>query len=153
MASPISIYLPEKALAKLDAMVEAQAKRDKELGFEGRQITNRSKMITNLILDYEQSEDRLDISKIEYCVIDIAKKYGAKKVSLFGSFARGEETLDSDIDILIEKGDIKGMQVIDFQEDLQKALNRKVDVVTTAGASERFLNRISKDVIVLYEAA
>ena len=61
--------------------------------------------------------------------------------------------MDSDIDILIEKGDIKGMQVIDFQEDLQKALNRKVDVVTTAGASERSLNRISKDVIVLYEAA
>lgn len=109
-------------------------------------------MITNLIFDYEQSSDKLNISTIEYHVRDIAKKYGAKKVSLFGSFARGEETLDSDIDLLIEKGDIKGMQVIDFQEDLQKALNRKVDVVTTAGTSERFLNRISKDVIVLYEA-
>lgn len=150
---PISIYLPERALKKLDAIVDAQAKKDRKLGLEGRQIMNRSKMIAKLISDYDQEESGLDIEMIEYHVVNLAKAYGAKKVSLFGSFARGEEDLDSDVDILLEKGNIKGMQVFDFQEDLQKALDRKVDVVTTAGASDRFLRNIEPDTVVLYEVA
>lgn len=153
MAMPISIYLPEHALKKLDAIVDAQAKKDRKLGLEGRQIMNRSKMIAKLISDYDQEESGLDIEMIEYHVVNLAKAYGAKKVSLFGSFARGEEDLDSDVDILLEKGNIKGMQVFDFQEDLQKALDRKVDVVTTAGASDRFLRNIEPDAVVLYEVA
>lgn len=153
MATPISIYLPDHALKKLDAIVDIQARKDKKLGLEGRQVMNRSKMIAKLISDYDQEEIKLNIETIEYHVVNLAKAYGAKKVSLFGSFARGEEQPDSDVDILIEKGNIKGMQIFDFQEDLQAALDRKVDVVTTAGASNRFLNKIETDAVVLYEVA
>ncbi len=95
---------------------------------------------------------KMAISQIESVAASLAKKYGAKKVSLIGSFARGEERLDSDVDILLEKGKIKGMQVLEFQDELEQRLNRKVDVITTTGISTRFLERVKKDAIVLYEA-
>lgn len=153
MASPISIYLSDARLAKLDQMVESQAKIDRAQGLEGRQVMSRSKMISKLIDEYDATQGQLSMSAIEYYVTDLAKSYGAQKVSVFGSFARGEETPESDVDILLEKGAIKGMQVLDFQEDLAKLLGRNVDVVTTAGASERFLSKISADAITVYEAA
>lgn len=95
---------------------------------------------------------KMAISQIESVAASLAKKYGAKKISLIGSFARGEERLDSDVDILLEKGKIKGMQVLEFQDELEQRLNRKVDVITTTGTSTRFLERVKKDAVVLYEA-
>lgn len=153
MASPISIYLSDEALCKLDEMVARQAEIDKAAGLEGRKVSNRSKLISELILCSEVPPRPLDVSQIEYTVIKIAQEYGAKKVSLFGSFARGDQRADSDVDLLLEKGEIKGVRVLDFQDDLTKALGRKVDVVTTAGASSRFLDKIGKDMVTLYEAA
>ena len=153
MASPISIYLSDARLSKLDEMVERQAKIDREQGLEGRQVMSRSKMISKLIDEYDVAHGLLNLSTIEYYVADLAKEYGAQKVSVFGSFARGEETPESDVDILLEKGAIKGMQVLDFQEDLARLLGRDVDIVTTAGASERFLSKIQPDAITVYEAA
>ena len=45
-------------------------------------------------------------------VSDIAKQYGVKKVALFGSYSTGKQTSVSDIDLLIDKGDIKGLFVL-----------------------------------------
>lgn len=49
------------------------------------------------------------ISDLEQIIAPIAKKYGIAKVFLFGSFARGDYNEDSDIDLRIEKGEMKGM--------------------------------------------
>lgn len=151
--SAISIYLQDKTLRKLDAEVSRLSKEDKESGLSGRQIINRSKLIEKIIEDYLETTNSLNIENIRYEVVSLAEEYGAEKVSLFGSFARGEETETSDIDILLEKGKIKGIQVLDFQHDLSQRLGRTVDVVTTTGASERFLNKIKQDEVVLYEAS
>ena len=151
--SAISIYLQDKTLRKLDDEVSRLAKEDKESGLSGRQIINRSKLIEKIIEDYLETTNSLNIENIRYEVVSLAEEYGAEKVSLFGSFARGEETETSDIDILLEKGKIKGIQVLDFQHDLSQRLGRTVDVVTTTGASERFLNKIKQDEVVLYEAS
>ena len=94
----------------------------------------------------------LAISEIKSVATELAKKYGAAKVSLFGSYARGEADVSSDIDILLDKGEIKGLRVLDFQEELSKRLGCSVDVITSAGASNRFLGNIAKEEIVLYEA-
>ena len=71
---------------------------------------------------------------------------------MFGSYARGDAAEDSDVDLLLEKGDIKGLRVLDFESALTEALGRKVDVVTTVGASERLLAKAKRDEVVLYEA-
>lgn len=149
----ISLYLKDDILTQLDKVVEKKAERDKLQGLTGRAITTRSSFIESLIRESLADQSNLTVSQIEYCVISLAKQYGAKKVSLIGSFARGEERAESDVDLLLEKGDIKGMKVLEFQDALQRALNRKVDVVTTAGASSRFLERVREDEVVLYEAS
>ena len=49
------------------------------------------------------------IEEIKEKTIPIAKKYGIDSMSLFGSYARGEATENSDVDFYIDKGDIKGL--------------------------------------------
>ena len=153
MAGTISLYLRDDTLRKLDAEVARAAAKDRARGLSGRQVTNRSKLVERIIEQYVGAAEMLSQEDIRYHVVSLSGQYGAAKVSLFGSYARGEANEDSDIDILLEKGDIKGLQVLDFQEDLARRLDRPVDVVTTAGASERFLAKIRQDEVVLYEAS
>lgn len=149
----ISLYVRDDVLSQLDKAVEKQAALDKARGLSGRAVTTRSSFIESLICESLANQKALAVSDIEYYVVSLAEEYGAEKVSLIGSFARGEERPDSDVDILLEKGKIKGMQVLEFQDRLEQQLNRRVDVVTTAGASPRFLERVKKDEVVLYEAS
>ena len=152
MGVNVSIYLSDTALAKLDAAVAKQAAQDRSAGFTGRKVASRSSVIEHLITEQLDSDNVLDRETIRYYVASLGEKYGARKISLFGSYARGEATASSDIDILLDKGSIRGMQVLDFQEALAEKLGRPVDVVTTAGASVRFLDKIRPDEVVLYEA-
>ena len=153
MGSNVSIYLSDAALAKLDAAVAARAAADRAMGKTGRNVASRSSVIEQLIAEGLEVDGPCDRATIQYYVASLGKKYGAQKVSLFGSYARGEAKAASDIDLLLEKGRIRGMGVLDFQEELAEVLGRPVDVVTTAGASERFLDKIREDEVVLYEAS
>lgn len=152
MSGTVSLYLDDNILRRLDAQVERSAKLDRLQGRTGRQVTNRSKLIERIIEEYLDKQEQPPIEEIRYAVVSLAEEYGAERVSLFGSYARGEADESSDVDILLEKGAIKGMKVLDFQDDLAESLGRPVDVVTTAGASERFLQKIKQDEVVLYEA-
>ena len=90
-----------------------------------------------------------DIKSIVYIV---ATKYGVERVVLFGSYARGEENKNSDIDLLIDKGEIKGyFQFTAFKRELEENLKKPVDVVTKKVLSQRFLKNINNEEIVLYE--
>lgn len=153
MGGTVSLYLKDETLRLLDAEVERQAAADRAMGHTGRRVTNRSQLIERIIEEHLSAERPLSHEEIQYHVVSLAEEYGAQKVSLFGSYARGEATAASDVDVLLEKGRIRGLQVLDFQEELSRRLGKSVDVVTTAGASERFLGRIRQDEVILYEAA
>lgn len=152
MGSNISVYLSDAALAKLDAAVARKADQDRALGLSGRKVASRSSVIEQLICEKLEGGALLDLATISYFATKLGKERGAKKVSLFGSYARGDATAESDVDILLDKGQIRGMEVLDFQEELSECLGKPVDVVTTAGASERFLDKIGSYAVVLYEA-
>ncbi|MDO5117897.1 MAG: nucleotidyltransferase domain-containing protein [Eggerthellaceae bacterium] len=152
MGTNISIYLSDEALAKLDDAVAKQAAKDRADGLSGRKVASRSSVLERLIIEGIEGNGVLDRKTIEYFAVSLAKKYGAKEVSLFGSYARNEARADSDVDILLDKGAIRGMGVLDFQDELSALLNKSVDVVTTVGASERFLKKIQREKVVLYEA-
>ena len=49
------------------------------------------------------------IDEIKTKVNPIGAVYGVKSISLFGSYARGNANDDSDVDLYIEKGNIKGL--------------------------------------------
>ncbi len=151
MAGIVSLYLKDSTLELLDAEVAKRAAEDRANGLSGRQVTNRSKLVDELV-EKHLGTGVLSLGQIRYAVVSLAEEYGAQKVSLFGSYARGEANENSDIDILLEKGKIKGLKVLDFQDALANALNRNVDVVTTVGASKRLLEKAKRDGVVLYEA-
>lgn len=153
MGSNVSIYLSDEALAKLDSAVARQAADDRARGLSGRRVASRSSLIERMIMEGVGGDGVLDQATIRYYAISLGQEFGAEKVSLFGSYARGEATASSDIDILLDKGAIHGMGVLDFQDALAAKLGKTVDVVTTAGASERFLEKIARDEVVLYEAS
>ena len=93
------------------------------------------------------------IREIQEVVSKLAKEYGAERVYLFGSYARGDMTEGSDIDLRIDKGAIRGFQLGGLLADLEDALGLPVDLIPTGSLDSRFLSDIQKDEVLLYEAS
>ena len=95
---------------------------------------------------------------MEIGTLDTIRQYFAtqpiKKAWLFGSCSRGEDTPDSDIDILVEYNDsnsISLMTISRIMTSLSKKLNRKIDLVE-AGCLLPFAEmRVEKDKKLIYE--
>jgi len=79
---------------------------------------------------------------------DISTKYHISSLALFGSVARNEAKIDSDIDIAIETPICDYFSLYDLKEDLEKELGAKVDLVRIRERMNPYLkNRIAKDAI------
>ena len=91
----------------------------------------------------------------ELCAIvsPLAQRYGAERVYLFGSYARGDAHDDSDIDLRIDIGDIHGLQFAYLLGDLVDALKVPVDLISTTGMDQEFLDTIRSEEVLLYERA
>ena len=90
--------------------------------------------------------------QIKNIVAPIAESYGAKSISLFGSYARGEADENSDVDLLLDRGSgVRGWEIGGLYTDLSEALGKELDLVTVAGAEKDFLGCIRQDEVVLYE--
>ena len=68
------------------------------------------------------------------------------RIGLFGSFAKGEQTDDSDIDILIEFEKPIGLKFVELTEYLEKVLGRQVDVLTPAGIKGIRIKKIAQEI-------
>ncbi|NOQ45416.1 MAG: hypothetical protein GQ559_01875 [Desulfobulbaceae bacterium] len=69
-------------------------------------------------------------------ILQVAAKYGAGNVRIFGSFATGTPTSSSDIDLLVNlDSDRDLLDLIGFKQELEEQTGRKVDVVTEKGLS------------------
>jgi predicted nucleotidyltransferase len=91
------------------------------------------------------------ITEIKSKITDTANQYGIQRAYLFGSYARGEAAIESDIDICIEKGKIRTLfQLSGFCRALEETLGNKVDVITTTGLSGDFKEQIEKDMVLIY---
>jgi len=94
----------------------------------------------------------LTIDRIKDAVYEVAPKYGVKRVSVFGSYARGDANPNSDVDLRIDKGRLRGLFALaGFHMDVAEKLHAPVDLLTTESLCEGFLKRISKEEIVIYE--
>lgn len=93
----------------------------------------------------------MTVEEIKKTVQPIAKKYGVKRVYLFGSYARGDTTEHSDVDLRVDKGSLRGMFALcGLYTELEDALRMKVDLLTTGSLDEDFLNRIKNEEVLLY---
>lgn len=74
---------------------------------------------------------KINIDEIKNKVVPILKNAGVIRSSIFGSYVRGEQKEDSDIDILVEFPKGKSLlDLVDLQQKLEEALHKKVDVNT-----------------------
>ena len=100
-------------------------------GLSDSELLKKEKKADEVLLSKKIKKGSKEIDKIKQKIIDIFKKYKIKKAGIFGSYVRGENREESDIDILIDIRD-KKMSLLGFvgiKLDLQEALKRKVDLV------------------------
>jgi hypothetical protein len=94
----------------------------------------------------------IKVEKIQKNIASIFEKYGVKKASLFGSFARGEEKRGSDVDILVEMPDGSTLfSLVGLKLDLEKKIGRKVDLLTYRSIHRFIKKDIIKDAIKIYD--
>lgn len=95
----------------------------------------------------------LTVNELKERIAPIAAQYGLKAVYLFGSYARNEATEDSDVDIRIEKGRLRGLFALSgFRLDIVETLQKEVDVVSQLPDTQEFLDNLKRDEVLLYEA-
>lgn len=85
-------------------------------------------------------------------IIPILKRQGVLKAAIFGSFARGEETKKSDVDLLVKMGKDKSLlDLVGLKLELEDELGRDVDVVSYGGIHPLLKSIILKEQKVIYE--
>lgn len=82
-------------------------------------------------MKYNRAVEKSTLDEIKEKVVPILREAGVLRSSIFGSYVRGEEREDSDIDILVEFPKGKSLlDLVDLQNKLEEALHKRVDVNT-----------------------
>ena len=126
-----------------------------------KDVTFRGKVplyVNRFLPPVYRKENKLTIAKIKKILDEIVekqeKKNLIKKAYLFGSYARGEETDDSDIDIRIEADDdFSLIDIGNLRLDMVEATGKEVDLlaVHVENLDPGFYQNIRKDEICIYE--
>ncbi|MBC7765672.1 MAG: nucleotidyltransferase domain-containing protein [Hyphomonadaceae bacterium] len=94
------------------------------------------------------------IEQIKAIVTPLFIAYGVTKGAVFGSYARGDETESSDVDLLFSIG--KSMPLSkwhEMEDEIQKALGKRVDFVEYGTLSKRVEQEVLREAVVIYEQA
>jgi predicted nucleotidyltransferase len=91
------------------------------------------------------------IDEIKQKAVPIARQYGIEKLGIFGSYAKGKATEKSDIDFVVEKGKVRGLQFYAFVDSLEAKLGLPVDVLTYEQLPETlFMDDVLRDEVPIY---
>jgi hypothetical protein len=83
-------------------------------------------------------------------ILRIARSHGARRIRVFGSFARGEEREDSDLDVLVDLEPGRDLlDIVAIKQDLEALLDRRVDVVTELAVSPYIRESVLREAAAL----
>ena len=123
------------------------------------EVENRQGYIKELIRkDLRGGEGTLSVGAIKTLLMPVIKKYDIRKLFLFGSYARGDAHADSDIDLLVEGLNNKGMMsFLEIKDSMERQLGKEVDLVEydavlkdTSRSGKRFHDHVERDKVLLY---
>lgn len=105
----------------------------------------------NSLIENDVNSSILTIKQIKQRILPILLKHNIKEVYLFGSYARGEATNNSDVDIYCESGDITSFIDQGYLEDeLIESLGKDVDVIFIGSRlDDYFAEQLNEDKIRL----
>ena len=111
-------------------------------------VENRNAYLTKLIRN-DVTPSILTIKEIKERIRPVVQKHNIKDVYLFGSYARGEANVESDVDIYCSSGDVDSLlKRAGLLREFKEALGKEVDVVTIgSNLRERFRKNLEEDMI------
>lgn len=95
-----------------------------------------------------------DLHEVSLIVRGVMADYPeVSAVGVFGSFSRGQQTDESDVDLLVSFDESPTYsRFFDFRQDLERAFGRSVDIVTTLqNAMPFFIDELKRDTVCVYE--
>jgi hypothetical protein len=92
------------------------------------------------------------LDEIRSIVNPIARRYNIAALYLFGSYARGEATAQSDLDFRVDRGQLTDLlELGGLYSDLEAGFSqKKLNVLTTQMLSSAFLAKIRSDEVLIY---
>jgi predicted nucleotidyltransferase len=79
--------------------------------------------------------------------VDLQKRFPLRTLALFGSYARNQQTADSDVDILVEVDPSIGLGFVSLAEELERRLQERVDLVSSRAVKPNRWLLIKPDLI------
>lgn len=165
---PLSLRLPPGDLSIINSYATAQhvSKTDAFLYFLRKGI-DADKMRDPQLLELEEKLDSIlkllertpatiTTKSISETVSSIASAYPAiLRVFLFGSFARGDATLSSDVDLRLELNEEEPFSLFDlsrFKKDFELIIGRDSDIITVKSLANQQLEKaFEKEKVLIYE--
>ncbi len=91
------------------------------------------------------------LAEIKAIAHPIAKRYNVAGLYLFGSYARGEATPQSDLDFRLDRSGMTDLLSLGgLYNDLENGFQKKLDVLTTQMLSADFLKSIQPEEVLIY---
>jgi predicted nucleotidyltransferase len=89
-------------------------------------------------------------------VVPVLLPYGVKRIAVFGSFVRNEDTAKSDIDILVTLRPVGlrpplGLKWFGLETELSRLVGRRVDLVSEKALSPYIRPYVEREMVILYE--
>lgn len=86
------------------------------------------------------------IKKLKQELPFLKDKFGIRKIGIFGSFAKGLNRKDSDIDIIVEFEKPIGLAFIDLADYIENLFGKKVDLLTPEGIRSIRIKKVALDI-------
>lgn len=94
----------------------------------------------------------MDLRRLRQTIKAICEESDLAMVGVFGSVARGEDTPDSDIDLIVRfKNPVGLLEIIRLEDRFEQSLGRQVDLGTEASLHPLIKDNVLSDLKILYE--
>lgn len=96
------------------------------------------------------------LQSLSQYILDLLKQYAIKYkmtfMGIFGSFARHEESFESDLDLLVDFSETPSLiSIIQMEQEISQAINIKIDLITKNSLNIHIKKNVLAEIQVVYE--